>query len=77
MKHHFEKISGINSLSIERRSGKDRRKIFKHGHFFFRRLDKKNLVERRSQKERRHDWVRINKWASVYLLDLKIARFLK
>jgi hypothetical protein len=70
-------MSGINRLIVERRSGKDRRKIFMHNHFFFRRPDKKDLKERRLQEERRDDWVRINKWASVYLWDLKIARFLK
>jgi hypothetical protein len=77
MKHNSEKMSGINRLIVERRSGKDRRKIFMHNHFFFRRSDKKNLTERRLQEERRDGWVRINKWASVYLWDLKIARFLK
>ena len=77
MHHNAQKISEINRLNVERRSGKDRRKIFKQGHFFFRGSDKKNLKEQRSQAERRTDWVRINKWASVYLWDLKIARFLK
>ena len=77
MNHNSEKKSQIKRLPVERRSGKDRRKIFNHGHFFLRASDKKNLKEGRSQEERRADWVRINKWASVYLWDLKISRFLK
>jgi hypothetical protein len=70
-------ISQINCSIIERRSGKDRRRIFNHGHLFFRRAARKNLSEQRLQTERRAGWVRINKWASVYLSDLKIAKFLK
>jgi hypothetical protein len=70
-------MSETNCSIIERRSGKDRRKIFNHGHLFFRRAARKNLPEQRSKPERRAGWVRINKWASVYLSDLKIAKFLK
>jgi len=77
MDQSSEKISVINRSIVERRSGKDRRRIFNHGHFFFRGAKRKNLLEQRSQAERRVGWVRINKWASVYLSDLKIAKFLK
>jgi hypothetical protein len=77
MNPNSEKMSGINRSIVERRSGKDRRRIFNHGHLFFRSADRKNLLERRSQAERRIGWVRINKWSSVYLWDLKIAKFLK
>ena len=77
MEQYSEKISATNRSIVERRSGKDRRKIFNHGHFFFGRAARKNLLEQRSQAERRDGWVRINKWSSVYLSDLKIAKFLK
>ena len=71
------KMSEDKSSNIERRSGKDRRRIFNHGHFRFGRAARKNLLEQRSQAERRAGWVRVNKWSSVYLSDLKIAKFLK
>ena len=71
------KITENKSSIIERRSGKDRRRIFNHGHFFFGRVPRKNPLEQRSQAERRAGWIRVNKWSSVYLSDLKIAKFLK
>lgn len=77
MEKYSEKMSAINRSIVERRSGKDRRKIFKASSFFFGRAAKKNLLEQRSQAERRSGWVRVNKWSSVYLSDLKIAKFLK
>ena len=72
-----EKMSENKSSIIERRSGKDRRRIFDYGHFFFGRAARKNLLEQRSQAERRAGWVRVNKWSSVFLSDLKIGKFLK
>ena len=67
----------INLSIVERRSGKDRHRIFNRGHFFFGRAARKNLLEQRSQAERRAGWVRVNKWSSVYLSKLKIAKLLK
>ena len=77
MNHNSEKILAINRSIVDRRSGKDRRRIFNYGHFFFGREARKNLLKQRSQAERRVGWVRINRWSSVYLSDLKIAKFLK
>lgn len=77
MDHNSEKMLAINRSTVDRRSGKDRRRIFNHGHFFFGRAARTNLLEQRSQAERRVGWVRINKWSSVYLSDLKIAKYLK
>jgi hypothetical protein len=77
MDHNSEKKSVINRSIVEKRSGKDRRRIFKDSSFFFGRAARKNLLEQRSQAERRAGWVRINRWSSVYLSDLKIAKFLK
>ncbi|CAB5090682.1 hypothetical protein D3OALGA1CA_5866 [Olavius algarvensis associated proteobacterium Delta 3] len=55
------------------RSGKDRRRVFVLGNDVPKR---RVLKERRGHPERRKGWVRVNKWASVYLPDLKIAKFL-
>jgi hypothetical protein len=77
MEKYSEKMSAISHSIVERRSGKDRRRIFKDSSFFFERATRKNLLEQRSQAERRAGWVGVNKWSSVYLSDLKIAKFLK
>jgi hypothetical protein len=62
----------------ERRTGKDRRKIFHLYHFFYYGPERrKTLQDRRSQEERRDGWVRISRWSSVYLHDLKISKYLK
>ena len=61
----------------ERRNGKDRRKIFKLHRFFYKGPERrKDLQDRRSQEERRDGWVRISRWSSVNLDDLKISKFL-
>ena len=61
----------------ERRTGKDRRKIFSLHRFFHKGPERrKTLHDRRLQEERRDDWVRISKWSSVNLYDLKISKFL-
>ena len=59
----------------ERRSGKDRRRFFSLQRIFYNRPERRVLENRRSQGERREGWVRINKWSSVYLQDLKIAKY--
>ena len=63
--------------AIDRRSGKDRRRIFTPAHLFYKGSERRKLKERRLQTERRQGWVRVGKWASVFLRDLKIAKFLK
>ena len=61
----------------ERRSGKDRRGIFSLHRFFYRRSERRTaLHDRRLREERRDGWVRISKWSSVDLHDLKISRYL-
>jgi hypothetical protein len=62
----------------ERRTGKDRRKIFSRHRLFYKGLERRKAPgERRSQDERRDGWVRTQKWSSVNLQDLKIAKYLK
>ena len=61
---------------FDRRSGKDRRKNFSVRRLLYKGPDRRNLQERRTQEERRDGWVRINRWSSAYLPDLKIAKYL-
>jgi hypothetical protein len=62
----------------ERRTGKDRRKIFRLQRFFYKGPERRKVLQdRRSQEERRDGWVRTQKWSSVNLQDLKIYKFLK
>ena len=68
-------MSAIHRASSERRSGKDRRRIFRQHRFFYKGPERRDLQDRRSQEERRDGWVRINKWSSVNMRDLKIAKY--
>ena len=62
----------------ERRIGKDRRKIFNLHRFFYNGPERrKALRDRRLQEERRDGWIRISKWSSVNLHNLKISKYLK
>jgi hypothetical protein len=61
----------------ERRSGKDRRRIFSLHRFFYKGPERRNTIyDRRSQEERRDGWVRISKWSSVEMQSLKIAKYI-
>lgn len=62
---------------VDRRSGKDRRKRLRRGRIFYRKPEKRSSIERRLHGERRTGWVRISKWSSVNLRNLKISKFLK
>jgi hypothetical protein len=68
-------MSEIHRASSERRSGKDRRRIFSLHRFFYKGPERRLLPNRRSQEERRDGWVRVSKWSSVYMRDLKIAKY--
>ena len=61
----------------DRRSGKDRRRILSLHRLRFKGSERRVLKDRRSQIERRDGWVKIGKWSSVKMQDLKIARYLK
>lgn len=61
----------------ERRTGKNRRRIFSLHRFFYQDAERRNAhYDRRSQKERRDGWVRISKWSSVEIQGLKIAKYI-
>lgn len=63
--------------TFDRRSGKDRRRNFSAHRLLYKGPDRRNLQERRTQEERRDGWVRIDRWSSAYLPDLKIAKYLR
>jgi hypothetical protein len=67
----------INKRSFfERRTGKDRRQFFSFKRFSLNHPDRRKSVERRSQTERRENWVRISKWSSAPLKQLKLSKYL-
>ena len=70
-------MTRIKRESSERRSGKDRRKIINLHRLFYRGPEKRDHGERRLQSERREGWVRINKWSSVEIQRLKIAKYIR
>ena len=61
----------------DRRSGKDRRKVLSLHRFRYHGSERRAFSERRSQVDRRDGWVRIRKWSSVKMQDLKIAKYLQ
>ena len=64
--------------SSDSRSGKDRRRSISLQKVLYNGPEKRVAIkDRRSQPERRSDWVRITKWSSVHLQDLKISRYLR
>jgi hypothetical protein len=70
-------MSAWNLYRIERRSLKDRRRPYRLSRLTYRGVERRRDQKRRSQGERRAGWVRVSKWSSVYLQDLKIGKFLK
>jgi len=67
-----------NSRSdLDRRSGKDRRRVYHLGYFMKGRVERRLDKERRSKFERREGWLRIGKWRGAYLESLMIAKFLR
>ena len=67
----------VKCVSTERQSGKDRRRIFCLHRFFYNGPERRVMKDRRSKTERRDGWVRIGKWESVKMQDLKIAKYLQ
>ena len=62
--------------SIDRRSGRDRRKVYHLARFFYRAAERRSRKEQRSEVERRKAWVKVSDWSAVNLRDLKIGKFL-
>jgi hypothetical protein len=61
---------------IERRTGKDRRRLFSIKGLFLKKQDRRRSKERRSTSENRQNWVRVSKWSSAPLKKLKISKYL-
>ena len=61
---------------FDRRSVKDRRRKIKLAYFSYKGPERRNMQERRSQTERRDGWVKVSKWSSVCLLNIKLSKFL-
>ena len=70
-------MPAVKRVSIERRSGKNRRRIFSIHRFFYNGSERRDLNDRRTITERRDGWVRTGKWSSVKMQDLKIAKYLQ
>ena len=71
-------MSQVLRIIPERRTGKDRRKIFSLHRFFYKGPERrKALHDRRLQEERRDGWIRISRWSSVDLHNLKISKYLQ
>ena len=62
--------------NIERRTGKDRRRIFSFKGLTFKRKDRRVSPERRSGTEMRASWVRVSRWSSASLDHLKISKYI-
>ena len=67
----------IERASAERRSGKDRRRFFSLRRFHYQGPDRRVQQDRRSRLERRDGYVKIGKWSSVKMQDLKLAKYLQ
>jgi hypothetical protein len=61
----------------DRRSGKHRRRFLSLHRFHYQGPERRARKDRRSRLERRDGYVRIDKWSSVNMQDLKIAKYLQ
>ena len=62
----------------DRRSGKDRRRYVSLRRFLYKGPERRRIQQdRRSQLERRDGYVRIDRWSSVKMRDLKLAKYLQ
>jgi hypothetical protein len=61
----------------DRRSGKDRRKSFSLRRFLYKGPERRVQHDRRSLLERRDGYIKIDKWSSVKVRDLKLAKYLQ
>ncbi len=69
-------MMSVQRAFIERRSGKDRRKRLHLRTFLYKGRERRLHLERRVSDERRSDWIRVTRFSSAPLRELKIARFL-
>ena len=67
----------IKRAPIDRRSGEDRRVVYNLDYFLNGGIERRKEKERRTKVERRSGWVRVSKWSSVNIRELKIAKFVR
>ena len=58
-------------MDIDRRSGDDRRRVYDFDHFIAGGVERRSWKERRSNDERRKDWLRAGRWSSVLVYNLR------
>jgi len=61
----------------DRRSGKDRRKFQFIKQFLSRDPNLRSANKRRTEPERRADWVRTSKWSSIDLKRYSISKYIR
>ena len=64
-KKKTSKRTRLNDPYIDRRSGEDRREVYYADYFESGGNERRELRERRQNKERREGCVRVSKWSSV------------
>jgi len=69
-------VQKIRRSFIERRTGKDRRRIFSFKGLTFKKRDRRKSPERRSKIEVRENWVRVSRWSSAPLNHMKISKYI-
>jgi len=69
-------MSALRRSSSDRRSGKDRRKFFSLRRLYYKGPERRVQIDRRSRLERRDGYVKIDKWSSVKINELKLAKYL-
>ncbi len=69
-------VQKIRRSYIERRTGKDRRRIFSFKGLIFKGRDRRVASERRSKIEVRENWVRVSRWSSAPLNHMKISKYI-
>jgi len=57
----------MRRFSIDRRFGEDRRRLYYLDYFLNGGVERRSWEERRGQAERRVEWMRVSKWASISL----------
>jgi hypothetical protein len=62
----------IKRASIDRRSGEDCRVVYNLDYFRNGGLERRKGKDRRTKGERRFGWVRVSKWSSVNIRELKL-----
>lgn len=70
-------MSDIERAAIDRCSTVDRRVVYDLDYFQKGGIERRKGKNRRSHQERRNDWIRISKWTSMNIRDLKIEEFLE